>query len=69
MPELPEVEIIRRGLEQHVSGQRIARIAIRNPNLRWKVPPHLPPLLEGSAIRGVTRRGKYLLLDCGRGTL
>lgn len=69
MPELPEVEITRRGLERHVSGQRIARIAIRNPNLRWKVPPHLPPLLEGSAIRGVTRRGKYLLLDCGRGTL
>ncbi|MGH8750263.1 MAG: bifunctional DNA-formamidopyrimidine glycosylase/DNA-(apurinic or apyrimidinic site) lyase [Burkholderiales bacterium] len=69
MPELPEVEITRRGLQPHVSGRRIAAITIRNPNLRWKVPAHLPRLLKGLVINRINRRGKYLLLDCGSGTL
>jgi formamidopyrimidine-DNA glycosylase len=69
MPELPEVEITRRGLEPHLAGQRIAWVAVRNPNLRWKVPENLPHLLQGLAIHGITRRGKYLLLNCGCGTL
>lgn len=69
MPELPEVEIIRRGLETYLAGQRIEKVVIRNPNLRWKIPANLNRLLAGVTVRGVTRRGKYLLLDCGRGTL
>jgi len=69
MPELPEVETTRRGLEQHLVGQRIARVTIRNRRLRKPVPPRLSARLSGTTIRALTRRGKYLLIDCGAGTL
>ena len=69
MPELPEVEVTRRGIEPHLAGRRIAGATIRNPNLRWPVPRNLGSMLAGLKIREVTRRGKYLLLDCGKGTL
>jgi formamidopyrimidine-DNA glycosylase len=69
MPELPEVETTLRGLLPHVVGRRIVRVAIRHPQLRWPVPPDLPELLRGQAIRDVRRRAKYLLFDCGKGTL
>ncbi|PZP19412.1 MAG: DNA-formamidopyrimidine glycosylase, partial [Kocuria rhizophila] len=38
MPELPEVETVRRGLAPHLTGQRIARVEQRRPDLRWKMP-------------------------------
>jgi formamidopyrimidine-DNA glycosylase len=69
MPELPEVETTRRGLEQHLVGQKIARVTVRDGRLRKPVPRRLPALLPGSTIRALTRRGKYLLIDCGAGTL
>ncbi|MBA4142801.1 MAG: bifunctional DNA-formamidopyrimidine glycosylase/DNA-(apurinic or apyrimidinic site) lyase [Nitrosospira sp.] len=69
MPELPEVEVICRGIVSHLEGQRIAGATIRNPNLRWPVPPDLGQTLRGLQIGKVTRRGKYILLDCGQGTL
>ena len=69
MPELPEVEVTRRGIAPHLTGQRIAGVAVRNPNLRWPVPHHLGRTLTGLEIHQVTRRAKYLLLDCGKGTL
>jgi formamidopyrimidine-DNA glycosylase len=69
MPELPEVETTVRGLAPHLIGRRIERVVIRHPHLRWPVPKHLPELLHGRELRGVTRRAKYLLLDCGNGTL
>lgn len=69
MPELPEVEITRRGLEPHLAGQRIASVAIRNAALRHPIPDSLERILPGQTIRGVSRRGKYLLIECSRGWL
>lgn len=69
MPELPEVETTRRGLEPLLVGQRIRAAVVRERRLRQPVPRRLPQLLEGAVIRGLARRGKYLLVDCGSGTL
>lgn len=69
MPELPEVEVIRRDLVSRLEGQQIARVTIRNPNLRWPVPLNLGQMLVGLKIERVLRRGKYLLFSCGEGTL
>jgi len=69
MPELPEVEITRRGLAAHLTGLTISDAAIRNAQLRWPIPKNLPKLLSGRTILSLKRRGKYLLMDCGNGTL
>lgn len=69
MPELPEVEVTRRGLASHLVGATIQDVIIRNPNLRWVVPKNLPRLLLGQKIISLKRRAKYLLADCGNGTL
>ena len=61
MPELPEVETTRRGIEPHIKGLRIEAVKIRNSRLRWPVPPTLPGSLIGRQILEVERRGKYLL--------
>jgi formamidopyrimidine-DNA glycosylase len=69
MPELPEVETTRRGLEPYVVGRRIRGVVVRNANLRWPVPRDLDRRLRGEEIVAVRRRGKYLLFDCGKGHL
>ena len=69
MPELPEVETTRRGLEPLLVGQRIRTVVVRNRRLRQPVPRRLPQLAAGATIRSLARRGKYLLVDCGTGTL
>jgi formamidopyrimidine-DNA glycosylase len=69
MPELPEVETTRRGLEPLLVGQRIRGAVVRNRRLRQPVPRRLPQLLAGATVRSLARRGKYLLVDCGAGTL
>jgi len=69
MPELPEVETTRRGLEPLLVGQRIRTAVVRNRRLRQPVPRRLPQLLAGATVRSLARRGKYLLVDCGTGTL
>jgi formamidopyrimidine-DNA glycosylase len=69
MPELPEVEITRRGLAAHLTGLKIADVVIRNGSLRWPIPKNLPKLLRGCTIASLKRRAKYLLMDCGSGTL
>lgn len=69
MPELPEVEITRRGLAAHLVGLTVADVVIRNAKLRWPIPKNLPKLLRGHIILSLKRRGKYLLMDCGNGTL
>jgi len=69
MPELPEVETTRRGLQPHLEGQRIRTAVVRKRALRRPVPRNLPQLVAGTTVRDVGRRGKYLLFDCGRGTL
>ncbi|MBS0002985.1 MAG: bifunctional DNA-formamidopyrimidine glycosylase/DNA-(apurinic or apyrimidinic site) lyase [Thioalkalivibrio sp.] len=63
MPELPEVETTRRGLEPCMVGRRIRALELRDPRLRWPVPADLPALVTGRRIRGLTRRAKYLLLE------
>ena len=69
MPELPEVEITRRGLETHIVGKTIKDVVIRNGKLRWPIPQDLPTLLRGQKIHSLKRRAKYLLMACGNGTL
>jgi len=69
MPELPEVETTRRGIEPHLVRQRVADVVIRQPRLRWPVPASLKSQLPGRTIRAVLRRGKYLLIDCEVGFL
>jgi formamidopyrimidine-DNA glycosylase len=69
VPELPEVEITRRGLDAHLTGLPIKDVIIRNASLRWPIPKNLPKLLRGKNILSLKRRAKYLLMDCGNGTL
>jgi formamidopyrimidine-DNA glycosylase len=68
MPELPEVEVTRRGLAPHLTGRVISAVEVRQPRLRWPVPQAVRRL-AGLKVRGVQRRGKYLLVDCGDGHL
>ncbi|MCX4188519.1 bifunctional DNA-formamidopyrimidine glycosylase/DNA-(apurinic or apyrimidinic site) lyase [Methylophaga sp. OBS4] len=69
MPELPEVETTRRGIEPHIQGQIISKIDIRNGSLRWPVPAGLTETLPGQMVKQIDRRAKYLLLRCDSGTL
>jgi len=69
MPELPEVEVTRRGLEPHLAGRRIAGAVIRNGRLRHPIPDDLGATLAGQRVKSVARRGKYLLLECETGWL
>lgn len=62
MPELPEVETTKRGIEPHIAGQKITALVVRNPNLRWPIPDFLVSILKGNSISSVERRGKYILL-------
>ncbi len=69
MPELPEVETTRRGVEPYCRGLEIERLEVREPRLRWPVPDDLPVRLAGQSIEAVERRGKYLLFRLATGTL
>jgi formamidopyrimidine-DNA glycosylase len=69
LPELPEVETTRRGIEPHINNQTIKKIIIRQPKLRWPIPISLAKDLPGHPIFGVIRRGKYLLLRSKPGTV
>ncbi len=69
MPELPEVETTRRGLAPHILGRCIESVQVREPRLRYPVPPDLAARLEGSLLVDLQRRGKYLLLETPRGNL
>ena len=63
MPELPEVETVRRGLSPVMEGQVIARAAINRPDLRWPFPPDMAARLTGQQITALRRRSKYILAD------
>ncbi|HEX6441853.1 MAG TPA: bifunctional DNA-formamidopyrimidine glycosylase/DNA-(apurinic or apyrimidinic site) lyase [Stellaceae bacterium] len=63
MPELPEVETVRRGLAQRITGRRIVRAELRRPDLRWPFPPMLAERLDGARIGTLARRGKYILIE------
>jgi len=63
MPELPEVETVRRGLIPELEGRRIARAIQNRPDLRWPLPERMAERLTGQRVDRIGRRGKYLLLD------
>ena len=69
MPEMPEVETTRLGLLPHLKGERIENLVIRESRLRWPIAADLPARVGGNVIADVTRRAKYLLIDCGCGHL
>lgn len=69
MPELPEVETVKRGIIPHLVNQRIADVVIRQKQLRWPIPSYLAKNLQGQIINDITRRGKYLLLNTQKGTV
>lgn len=68
MPELPEVETTRRGLEPHLIGRRVVAIDIRQPMLRWPIARELRAHLPGQRIESVERRAKYLLVHTAPGS-
>jgi formamidopyrimidine-DNA glycosylase len=63
MPELPEVETVRRGLALKISGRRIVRAELRRSDLRRPFPPALAKRLAGACIGALGRRGKYILIE------
>lgn len=69
MPELPEVETTRRGIEPYVVGHRIEALAVHEPRLRWRVDAAMPACVAGQKVLAAGRRAKYLLLELERGTL
>jgi len=69
MPELPEVETTRLGIQPHIRGKIVTAAIIRQPRLRWPIPEELPQLLRRRKLRSVARRGKYLLLYFSNGCL
>ncbi len=69
MPELPEVETTKRGIEPHIKGRTIARIVVRNSRLRWPVPENLSEWAQDQKILSVQRRSKYLIIELERGVL
>jgi formamidopyrimidine-DNA glycosylase len=69
MPELPEVEVTRRGVAPHIEGRTVAGVVLRRNGLRWPFPAGLEQLLAGRRVQLTGRRGKYLLLKFEHGTL
>ncbi|HYD45959.1 MAG TPA: bifunctional DNA-formamidopyrimidine glycosylase/DNA-(apurinic or apyrimidinic site) lyase [Phenylobacterium sp.] len=67
MPELPEVETVRRGLEPVLAGARLARVEMRRPDLRFPFPDGFVQRLSGARIETMQRRAKYLLAPLDRG--
>lgn len=69
MPELPEVETTRRGIQPHILNKKVRNVVVRNGALRWPVPSTLAEHITGRKVEAVGRRGKYLLLTFSNGTL
>ncbi len=67
MPELPEVETTRLGIEPHLVGNKIDDVRIHNASLRWPIPSTIHAL-KNATVLSVGRRGKYLLINISAGT-
>src|SRR5271156_4725197 len=67
MPELPEVETVRRGLEPAMQGERFVKVEVRRGDLRWPLPKDFAQRLKGATVIGLGRRAKYLLADLSSG--
>lgn len=66
MPELPEVETVRRGLAPVMEGHVITRAQVNRPDLRWPFPPDMATRLTGARVTRLWRRSKYLMADLDR---
>ncbi len=69
MPELPEVETIRRGLALRLEGRRLVKVRQNRPDLRFPLPDGFVRRLEGRRVTAVRRRAKYLLIEMEEGTV
>lgn len=69
MPELPEVETVRRGLVPALEGHVLARVEQRRPDLRWPIPPRFAERLTGRRVDRLERRAKYMLWHMDDGTV
>jgi formamidopyrimidine-DNA glycosylase len=67
MPELPEVETVKRGLEPVLKGREITRVELRRPNLRFAFPDGFAEILQGSTVLNLGRRAKYIVIDLDKG--
>ncbi|KHQ52488.1 bifunctional DNA-formamidopyrimidine glycosylase/DNA-(apurinic or apyrimidinic site) lyase [Mameliella alba] len=67
MPELPEVETVRRGLAPVMEGQVIAQARVNRPDLRWPFPENMADRLTGTRVERLRRRSKYILADLSSG--
>lgn len=67
MPELPEVETVRRGLAPVMEGQVIAQARVNRPDLRWPFPENMAERLTGTRVERLRRRSKYILADLSSG--
>jgi formamidopyrimidine-DNA glycosylase len=67
MPELPEVETVRRGLQPAMEDARFTKVEVRRRDLRWPLPKDFAQRLEGKTVTGMGRRAKYLLADLSSG--
>jgi formamidopyrimidine-DNA glycosylase len=67
MPELPEVETLRRGLAPAMEGARFTHVEARRRDLRWPLPKDFAKRLQGQTVEGLGRRAKYLLADLSSG--
>lgn len=67
MPELPEVETVRRGLTPWLQHRRINAAVVREPRLRWPIPADLPTRLAGRRVERLDRRGKYIIVTLDSG--
>src|SRR5919108_2832701 len=67
MPELPEVETVRRGLAPVMEGARFQKVEARRPDLRWPLPKDFVKRVSGQTVEGLGRRAKYLLADLSSG--
>jgi len=69
MPELPEVETVRRGLAAAMEGRRLTRVVINRRDLRFPLPIGFAKAIEGRTVKHVGRRAKYLLIELDDGTV
>ena len=67
MPELPEVETVRRGLAPAMEGARFTKVEVRHRGLRWPIAKDFEKRITGKTLEGLGRRAKYLLADLSSG--
>ncbi len=69
MPELPEVETTRRGIDAVATGHTLNRMVVHESRMRWPIPQELPDNIKGQTVRACLRRGKYILMEFDSGTI